>query len=151
MSEGIYKADKILFDALKAEGFNTITFGDISEKDLKKQSIYPLCHITILNTTQTTSIETISYNVTILDLVDDNDLNSRDMTNDFRLTTNIEDVFHDLAYKFNRAYQSWRKDTTNVIEVSPSVTLDAGYAEVQNKLAGYTTTIDITIANLGVC
>jgi hypothetical protein len=73
------------------------------------------------------------------------------MANDFRLTTNIEDVFHDLAYRFNRAYQSWRKDTANIIEVAASVTLDAGYAEVQNKLAGYTTTIDMTIANTGVC
>ena len=41
MSEGIYKADELLINALKAEGFNTVTFGDISEADLNKQRIYP--------------------------------------------------------------------------------------------------------------
>ena len=151
MSTGIYKADELLHDALRNEGFNTITFGDISAKDLKKQSIYPLCHITIVSTTHAPQIETVSYSVTILDLVDENENDTRASLNQFRLTSNIEDVFHDLAYRWNRAYQTWKKDTANIVEVPDSVTLDAGYAEVQNKLAGYTTTIDITIPNLGIC
>jgi hypothetical protein len=151
MSTGLYKADDILHDAIKAEGFNTVTFGDVSAVDLQKQSIYPLCHVTITDVAQTSSIQTISYFITILDLIDENNLNKRTSENKFRLTSNIEDVFHDLAYRFNRAYQTLKKDTTNVLDTSESISLTAGYAEMQNKLAGYTTTLDITIENSGIC
>ena len=151
MSEGIYKADELLINALKAEGFNTVTFGDISEADLNKQRIYPLCHITLLNTILSNSIETISYSLHILDLVDVNNLNPREVENAFGLTSNIEDVFHGLSHRFNRAYHTWRTDTTNTVEVSETVTLDAGFAELQNKLAGYTCTIDMTLPIAGKC
>jgi|LGOV01.1.fsa_nt_gb hypothetical protein len=147
----IYKADQLLVAALKAEGFQTVTFGTVSETDLKKQSIFPLCHVTLVSNSFTNSITTITYDITILDVVDVNSLDPREMQNDFGLTSNIEDVFHDLAFKFNRAYQTFRKDTASIIEVPDNVSLDAGYAEMQNKLAGYRLSLPITLANSGLC
>lgn len=151
MTTGIYKADEVLFNALKAEGFNTVTFGTITEADLKKQTIYPLCHITLQDVVFTNAIQTITYNLTVLDLVDENANNPRTALNDFRLTSNIEDVFHDLAYRFNRAYQEFKRDTANIIDVPDTVTLSSGYAELQNKLAGYNVTFDIILPTEGLC
>lgn len=151
MDYGVYRVDKILTDALKGEGFNTVTFGDNNEADIQKQNIYPYAHLTLTSNVQTTQIETFTYEITILDLVDSNSFDPRDSKNQLSLTTNVEDVFHDLSYKWNRAWQTVKKTANNQIQFPDSVTLNAGYAELQNKLAGYTITLEITIPNLGIC
>lgn len=147
----IYKADELLFNALKAEGFKTVTFGTITEVDLSKQTIFPMCHLTLTDNTFTNNITTITYDIRILDVVDENSLDPRKMQNDFGLTSNIEDVFHDLAFKFNRAYQTFRHDTSNIVDVPDTISMIPGYAEMQNKLAGYQISLPITLPNEGLC
>ena len=63
--------DKIK-DAVNAEPFNSnVSFGDIADIDLKKQTIFPLAHIMVNNATINDTY--ISFNVTLflMDLVDD--------------------------------------------------------------------------------
>jgi len=63
--------DKIK-DAVNAEPFNSnVSFGDIADIDLKKQTIFPLAHIMVNNATINDNY--ISFNVTLflMDLVDD--------------------------------------------------------------------------------
>ena len=151
MSNGIYRVDKVIATALQNAGFKRVTFGQEGEVDLQKQSIYPLAHMTINSNTQTSSISTFSYEITILDLVDVNSESPRDSLNQMSLTTNIEDVFHDLSYKWSVAWRGIKQAANNQIELPDSVTLNAGYAEVQNKLAGYTIAFEITIPNTPLC
>ena len=63
--------DKIK-DVVNAEPFNSnVSFGDIADIDLKKQTIFPLAHIMVNNATINDTY--ISFNVTLflMDLVDD--------------------------------------------------------------------------------
>lgn len=150
-STGIYRVNELLHDALKAEGFVTVTFGTESEKDLSKQNIFPYAHLTLTSRDISSSIDTITYEIAILDVVDEGNDDPRESLNQFGLTNNIEDVFHDLGYKFNRAYQTFRKDTMNIVDVPDTLSMTPGYAEVQNKLAGYLITLAITIPNTGTC
>ena len=50
--KGFYNLTDKLKDTLLAEPFvNTVTFGSLDDVDLNKQTIFPLSHITVNNTT----------------------------------------------------------------------------------------------------
>ena len=69
--KGFYNLTDKLKDALIAEPFvNTVTFGSLDDVDLNKQTIFPLSHIIVNNTT--VGSKTITFNVSILamDIVD---------------------------------------------------------------------------------
>jgi hypothetical protein len=53
---------------------SSVTFGDIFDVDLKKQSIFPLAHVIVNDATfQGSSLNTVSFNLSILvmDIVDE--------------------------------------------------------------------------------
>ena len=69
--KGFYNLTDKLKDALLAEPFvNTVTFGSLDDVDLNKQTIFPLSHIIVNNTT--VGSKTLTFNVSILamDIVD---------------------------------------------------------------------------------
>ena len=49
---------------------NTVTTGDISDVDLQKQTIFPLCHIIINNVTQEDGVLRFNTSVLAMDIVD---------------------------------------------------------------------------------
>ena len=64
--------DKI-YEALNSSDFvNTVTFGNIFDVDLSKQSIFPLSHINIQNATFGEHMITFSMQVIAMDIVDEN-------------------------------------------------------------------------------
>ena len=64
--------DKIK-DAISAEPFNNeITFGDLGDIDLSKQSLFPLAHITVNNANITENLVQHNMTVFFMDLVDIN-------------------------------------------------------------------------------
>lgn len=148
---GVYGINKLLTDSLRSQGFNRVTFGNVSEKDLQDQSIFPLAHLSLLTNRQTSSVNYFNYEIHILDLVDVNANDPRESENQLSLTSNVEDVFHDLSFKFNRAWQSVQKNVNEIVELPTEITLTAGYSEAQNRLAGYQISIEIAIPNLGIC
>jgi len=147
---GVYGINNLLHDALVDQGFRRVTFGTVSETDLQDQSIMPLAHLSLLSNRLTTQVSYFNYEIHILDLVDDNSNNPRESLNELSLISNVEDVFHDLSFKFNRAWQSIKKNADDIVELPEDVILTAGFA-AQNKLAGYTISIEITIPNSGIC
>ncbi len=57
--------------AIKAEAFNNaVTFGDIADIDLKKQSLFPLAHLMINNTSIDSNYVTFNITIFFMDLVD---------------------------------------------------------------------------------
>lgn len=73
---------------------NTVTFGDLSEVDLNKTTIYPLSHFMLGNTTVTNSTLRITISVLFLDIVDyTKDFNSDDF-GDRQTDTNLVDVYN---------------------------------------------------------
>ena len=66
-----YRVIDSIKDAVSAEPFNhQVTFGDIADIDLQKQSLFPLCHIMINSATITDNIVQQSMTIFLMDLVD---------------------------------------------------------------------------------
>ena len=55
--------DVIKEELLSSEFINTVTFGDITEIDLNKQTMYPLSHIMLNSVTSQERV--LEYNMTI--------------------------------------------------------------------------------------
>ena len=148
---GVYKANEVLYNAFIANGFNTVTFGDITQVDLNKQTIFPLCHISLTSSDHTPNTMVLNYEGVIVDAIDSNNLDPREMLNKFLLTSNIEDVLHDLNYNFAKAIKTLRNNLDDNITIPDTVSIDVRYDEGQNKLAGYYWTLSITMRGNNIC
>ena len=75
-----YTVTQKLHDLLIADNnVNVVTIGDISEADLAKQSIFPLSHIIVGDTSLNGSTMTLNFTVICMDVVD---INKNDLRND---------------------------------------------------------------------
>lgn len=73
---------------------NTVTFGDISDVDLSKTTIFPLTHFVLGNTTVTNNTLRITISMLFLDIVDyTKDFNDNDF-GDREDDSNIVDVYN---------------------------------------------------------
>lgn len=151
MTTGVYRANEIITERFKAVGFNSVTFGSITEKDIKKQTIMPLLHLVLTGVDHAKNSITVNYVGFMLDLIDDNNLDPREMKNEFRLANNVEDVFHDLNFKYRQALLSINKD----VDINATVaynSIDANIEDAQNKLCGYTiNSFAITLEGNDLC
>lgn len=75
-----------------AEPFiNTVTQGDITTVDLKKSTIYPLCHLMVSNVQMASSSLTMDVSMILIDIIDFSKENS---TSDIRGNNNEMDVLN---------------------------------------------------------
>ena len=82
--------EKLEQQLLASPFVKTVTFGDISQVDLRKQTIFPLSHIIINNVVQ--SGQVMTYNITIL-LMDIIDVNKAVVVDQFTGNTDEMDIF----------------------------------------------------------
>ena len=143
--------DLIKEQLLNDEDVNTVTFGDITEVDLYKQSIFPLSHL-IVNSV-TSGENTLSFNISILsmDIVDQ----SKEATVDrFVGNNNEQDVFNTQLAVLNKLIQRLRIGTLyrDLYQVVGDVSLEPFKDRFENELAGWTATFDVMIQNdIDVC
>lgn len=143
--------DLIKEQLLNDEDVNTVTFGDITDVDLYKQSIFPLSHL-IVNSV-TSAENTLSFNISILsmDIVDQ----SKEATVDrFVGNNNEQDVFNTQLAVLNKLIQRLRIGTLyrDLYQVVGDVTLEPFKDRFENELAGWTATFDVMIENdIDVC
>ena len=143
--------DLIKEHLLNDEDVNTVTFGDITQVDLYKQSIFPLSHL-IVNSV-TSGENALSFNISILsmDIVDQ----SKDETTDrFVGNNNEQDVFNTQLTVLNKLIQRLRIGTLyrDLYQVVGDVTLEPFKDRFENELAGWTATFDVMIENdINVC
>jgi hypothetical protein len=149
---GFYLLTDLIKDQLlNDEDVNTVTFGDITEVDLYKQSIFPLSHL-IVNSV-TSGENTLSFNISILsmDIVDQ----SKEATVDrFVGNNNEQDVFNTQLAVLNKLIQRLRIGTLyrDLYQVVGDVTLEPFKDRFENELAGWTATFDVMIQNdIDVC
>ena len=143
--------DLIKEQLLNDEDVNTVTFGDITDVDLYKQSIFPLSHL-IVNSV-TSGENTLSFNISILsmDIVDQ----SKEATVDrFVGNNNEQDVFNTQLAVLNKLIQRLRIGTLyrDLYQVVGDVSLEPFKDRFENELAGWTATFDVMIQNdIDVC
>ncbi len=134
--------DKIK-DAVNAEPFNSnVSFGDIADIDLKKQTIFPLAHIMVNNATINDTY--ISFNVTLflMDLVDDSKQSDSSL---FLGNNNSQDILNTqlaLATRVMRVLQKsdLYRDEFELINPSNCEPFEERF---DNALAGWAVTFDI--------
>ena len=137
-----YNITQSIKDAISAEPFtHTITFGDVTDIDLKKQSLFPMAHVQI----NTASINNnyVTFNVTIfyMDLVDISNTQTTDL---FLGNDNEQDVLNTqlaLATRINRVLQKadLYRDQFELLNVA---TCEPFTERFDNKLAGWAVTFD---------
>jgi hypothetical protein len=146
-----------ILDTLKTtlrgtQGVNTVTFGQLSDIDLDKTTIYPLSHI-VLDSTRHLG-NTLSFDIKILmaDIVDVN--KSEADFDDFYGNDNLQDVLNTQFEVGNRLVTLLRRGDlfANHYQVTSDATLTPFIERFSNVLAGYELDVTIEMKNdISIC
>ena len=125
---------------------NTVTFGDISDVDLSKQTTFPLSHIVLNNVVQ--SGQTMSYNMDIY-LIDIVDISKADPVNEFTGMTNEMDILNTQLAVGNKLVERMRSGDIyeDLYQVISDVTFSPFYDRFENELAGWNLNLTIVVKN----
>ena len=89
---GFYQITETIKNQLLADvNVNTVTTGDITEIDLSKQTIFPLCHIIVNNVTIQEQVLDFNISVLAMDIVDQS---KQETTDIFRGNNNEQDIIN---------------------------------------------------------
>ena len=133
--------------AVSAEPFNNnVSFGDITDIDLSKQTIFPLAHIMVNN--MTVEQQYVSFNVTLF-LMDLVDVSNEQVTDLYRGNDNRQDILNTQLAVVNRLIEKLRSGTLhqNKYQLDGSPSCEPFVDRFENKIAGWATTLDILIHN----
>jgi hypothetical protein len=130
----------------------TVTFGDITEVDLNKTTIFPLSHLTITNVTFERSVINFTIRILCLDIVDYNKEKYDDDM--FYGNTNLQDIYNTQLQVVNDVVQSVRRgslfDSKIQIIGEPSAT--PFQDRYENELAGWGIEIQVSMINdISIC
>jgi hypothetical protein len=145
--KGFYNLTDKLKDALIAEPFvNTVTFGSLDDVDLNKQTIFPLSHIIVNNTT--VGSKTITFNVSIL-AMDIVDISKAETTDIFVGNDNEQDVLNTQLALLTRIINILQRGDlyTELYQVQGDVSCEPFVDRFENKLAGWAATFDVVVQN----
>ena len=145
--KGFYNVTDKLKDTLIAEPFvNTVTFGSLDDVDLNKQTIFPLSHITVNNTTVGT--KTLTFNISILSM-DIVDISKDEVTDVFAGNDNEQDVLNTQLALQTRVINTLQRGDlyTDLYQVQGDVSCEPFVDRFENKLAGWAATFDVIVQN----
>lgn len=145
--KGFYNLTDKLKDTLLAEPFvNTVTFGSLDDIDLNKQTIFPLSHITVNNTTVGTNILTFNVSILSMDIVD---ISKAETTDIFVGNDNEQDVLNTQLGLLTRVINTLQRGDlyTELYQVEGDVSCEPFVDRFENKLAGWAATFDVIIQN----
>jgi hypothetical protein len=152
---GFYQVTEIVKDQLLEDiNIKTVTTGDISDVNLRKQDIFPMAHI-IVNSV-TVGEQTLSFNLSVL-AMDIVNRSKAEVTDLFTGDNNVQDILNTQLGVLNKLIQVLRRgglytaastiSPDNPYQLEGDPTLEAFLDRFDNELAGWTATLDITIYN----
>lgn len=138
--------EKLEQELLASPFVKTVTYGDISQVDLRKQTIFPLSHIIVNNVVQ--SGQVMTYNITIL-LMDIIDVNKAVVVDQFTGNTDEMDILNTQLGVGNRLVEQMRSGTlfNDMYQISTDVTFDSFFDRFENELVGWAMNVNITVEN----
>ncbi len=147
MAQGFYNlTDKLKEELLKDPFVNTVTYGNIFEVDLNKQTIFPLSHFIVNNVVDRG--QTLLFNISLLcmDLVDES---KNDITDDFLGNDNEQDVLNTQLAVANRIGAMLKRGDLyrTKYQLDGDVSLEPFVDRFDNKVAGWTATFNVVIPN----
>ena len=130
-----------------AEPFvNTVTQGDITNIDLNKNTIYPLCHLTINNVTLTSNISTADVSIILMDIVD---FSKEASSSDIRGNNNELDVLNTQLAVAGRLQAELLRLATYYMDyqIDSPFNCEPFTDRFENNVAGWAVSFSITMAN----
>lgn len=127
---------------------NTVSFGDLSEIDLNKTSIYPLANLSFGNFVFTEHTITAEILVMALDIVDEN--NNQNSFDTFYTNHNLQDVYNTQLAVVNDLQSHLRRGDlyeSDDLKLSVDVSAEPFQDKFENKLAGWGITLNIELPN----
>jgi hypothetical protein len=142
--------DKIYEELNSSEFVNTVTFGNIMDVDLSKQSIFPLSHINIQDAVFGDHTITFSIQVIAMDLVDESKEDKFDTDSiPYQGLDNKHDVLNTQLAVINRLQSKLRRGDLNddnyVLDTDATATMFEDRFE--NLMTGWALTLSISIPN----
>ena len=147
---GLYRVLEKIKEVLEADiDVNKVTYGDITQIDLEKQTIYPLSHV-MLNTVVSNE-QVLRFNISIIamDIVD-----VTKEEDDGYERSNEQDVLNTQLAVLNTAIQKMRIGNLyrDKFQVEGDVSIEPFTDRFENQVAGVVGTFDIIIENdVDVC
>ncbi len=142
----VYTVLDKLKEILRANGITkTVTFGDLTEVDLNKTTIFPLSHIAFSNVTFSEHILSASIRILCLDIVD---VTKEKQTEDSMFgNDNLQDILNTQLQVVNDLQQEMRRGSafSDNFQVTTSVVAEPFIDNFENQLAGWGVTINIEV------
>ena len=145
-----YNLTKTIKDTLDAHSqVNVVTFGDIFDIDLNKQTIFPLSHITVNQASFEGQIVRMNITVIAMDLVDETKQDPRAQEEPFYGTNNEQDILNTQLAVINDFVAKLRKGTlyTDLYQLDGNPTCVPFTERFENLLTGWTATFDVLLPN----
>jgi len=151
-----YNITKTIKDTLEANSqVNVVTFGDIYDVDLNKQTIFPLAHIMVNQAVIDDQTITMNISVIAMDIVDVSKANPRDQNEPFYGINNEQDVLNTQLAVLNDLMAQLKRGTlyTELYQLSGAPTCIPFTERFENLLAGWTATFDVILPNteISIC
>lgn len=149
---GFYRVTDKIREELQADvNCNTVTYGDITQVDLNKQTIFPLAHIIVNSVTSNDTLLKFNISVLAMDIVD---ISKDEDVNIFVGNDNEQDVLNTQLAVLNKLIQKLRIGNLYIdkYQVLDDVIIEPFRDRFENQIAGWTATMDIVIQNdVNVC
>mgnify|MGYP001285281850 CR=1 FL=1 len=133
---------------------NYVTFGDISQVDLNKTTIFPLSHFVLGNSTVTDNTIRVTINMLFLDVVDySKDFNAND-EGDRQDDSNLIDVYNTQLQIANELISHLKRGDlyTNKFQLVGDPVCEPFKDRFENDLAGWGVDLIIEVPNnLSIC
>lgn len=145
--EAIYRVIDTIKDELSTNPFcNKVTLGELTEIDLAKMTMFPLANITLDNVTHKENSLSFQITVTNVDIVD---ISKEVPVDDIYGNDNLVYIWTNQLYVINRLVARLRESSINeyIWELDNDPQSDFINKEMENMLAGFQTTINLTIPN----
>tara|TARA_R110002012_G_scaffold50814_1_gene131423 strand:- start:363 stop:836 length:474 start_codon:yes stop_codon:yes gene_type:complete len=138
-------SDKIKERLLLDPNVNTVTFGDITDIDLSKQTMFPLSHVMINSVTFNSPVMTFNISVLSMDIVDV----SKEKTVDiYRGNTNDQDILNTQLEVQNRLFAEMSKGSLyDTYQLIGTPTTEPFRDRFENEVAGWAVTFDVQFIN----
>jgi hypothetical protein len=124
---------------------NTVTYGDIFDVDLAKQTIFPLSHIIVNEASMEGNTWRFNITVICMDVLDI----SKDESEPFVGNDNEQDILNTQLAVINRLCEVLRRGDirSDLYHLDGNVTCEPFTERFENNLTGWAATFDIIIPN----
>lgn len=138
--------DDLAAAAIAEPFINSVSQGDITEIDLNKSTIYPLCHLSINNATLTPNINTVDVSIILMDIVD---FSKKPDSSDIRGNNNEMDVLNTMLTVAGRlqALLVRTESLYNKYQLDGPFNCEPFTDRFDNNVAGFAVSFTISLAN----